>query len=182
MADICEQVGGNIDDVVARHGQRQSHRPCLPEARSGLWRVLFSEGHAGDGAHRREDCSVRRRSSKRSSPSTASRTHRMVAKIVQAAGDDRARKAHRPSRPHLQAQHRRRARQRAVLIADELRRLGAMVRAYDPKGMEQARSHPRRRDRILRMPGRRGHRRASSASSRRNGTSSGTEGRANTGI
>ena len=64
----------------------------------------------------------------------------MVAKIVRAAGDDvRGKRSallgltFKPNTDDVRDSV-------AIMIAEELAQLGAKVRAYDPKGMEQARS------------------------------------------
>jgi UDPglucose 6-dehydrogenase len=68
-----------------------------------------------------------------------SRTHRMVAKIALAAGNDLQGKriallglTFKPNTDDVRDSV-------AILIADELSQMGAIVRAYDPQGMEQAR-------------------------------------------
>jgi UDPglucose 6-dehydrogenase len=137
MADICERIGGNIDDVARGMGSdnRIGHaflKPgpgyggsCFPK--DTLAMVHIGERALSPATIVEAVISVNR-----------SRCHRMVAKIVQAADDDVRGKrvallglTFKPNTDDVRDSV-------AVLIAEELAQMGAIVRAYDPKGMRPA--------------------------------------------
>ncbi len=68
------------------------------------------------------------------------RKRAMGRKVIKAMGGDVRGKTVRGARPHLQAQHRRHARRAEPLGDRRAPGCGASVRAYDPEGVEQARS------------------------------------------
>ena len=137
MADICEKLGGNIEDVSRGMGSdnRIGHaflRPGPGNGGSCFPKDTLAMVHIGERAL---------------SPATIveavisvnrARGHRMVAKIVQAADDDVRGKRiallglnFKPNTDDVRDSI-------AILIAEELSQAGAIVRAYDPKGMQQA--------------------------------------------
>jgi UDPglucose 6-dehydrogenase len=139
MADICERVGGNVVDVSRGMGSDKRIGHAFLKPGPGYGGSCFPKDtlamvHLGERAL---------------SPATIveaviavnrSRTHRMVAKIVQAAGNDLQGKrvallglTFKPNTDDVRDSV-------AILIADELSQMGAVVRAYDPQGMEQART------------------------------------------
>ena len=137
MADICERVGGNVVDVSRGMGsdKRIGHaflKPgpgyggsCFPK--DTLAMVHIGERVLSPATIVEAVISVNR-----------SRTHRMVAKIAQAAGNDLPGKriallglTFKPNTDDVRDSV-------AILIADELSQMG-VVRAYDPQGMQQAR-------------------------------------------
>ena len=139
MADICERVGGNVVDVSRGMGSDKRIGHAFLKPGPGYGGSCFPKDtlamvHLGERAL---------------SPATIveaviavnrSRTHRMVAKIVQAAGNDVQGKrvallglTFKPNTDDVRDSV-------AILIADELSQMGAIVRAYDPQGMEQARA------------------------------------------
>ena len=139
MADICEKVGGNIDDVARGMGS---------DNRIGLAFLRPGPGYGGS-CFPKDTLAMARIGQKLLSPASIVeavisvnrlRTHRMVAKIVRAAGGDVRGKriallglTFKPNTDDVRDSV-------PVVIAEELAQLGAKVRAYDPKGMEQARS------------------------------------------
>ena len=139
MADICERVGGNVVDVSRGMGSDKRIGHAFLKPGPGYGGSCFPKDtlamvHLGERAL---------------SPATIveaviavnrSRTHRMVAKIVQAAGNNVQGKrvallglTFKPNTDDVRDSV-------AILIADELSQMGAIVRAYDPQGMEQARA------------------------------------------
>jgi UDPglucose 6-dehydrogenase len=138
MADICEKVGGNIDDVSRGMGT---------DNRIGQAFLRPGPGYGGS-CFPKDTLAMARIGQKLLSPASIVeavisvnrlRTHRMVAKIVHAAGDDVRGKriallglTFKPNTDDVRDSV-------PVVIAEELSQLGAKVRAYDPKGMEQAR-------------------------------------------
>ena len=138
MADICERIGGNIEDVSRGMGSdsRIGHaflRPgpgyggsCFPK--DTLAMVHIGERALSPATIVEAVISVNR-----------ARGHRMVAKIVQAAEDNLRGKriallglTFKPNTDDVRDSV-------AILIAEELAQMGAIVRAYDPQGMHQAR-------------------------------------------
>ena len=47
IADLCEQVGANVQDVARGIGLDNRIGSQVPPCRSGLWRLVLPEGHAG---------------------------------------------------------------------------------------------------------------------------------------
>ena len=139
MADICEKVGGNIDDVARGMGS---------DSRIGQAFLRPGPGYGGS-CFPKDTLAMARIGQRLLSPASIVeavisvnrlRTHRMVAKIVHAAGDDVRGKriallglTFKPNTDDVRDSV-------AIMIAEELSQLGAKVRAYDPKGIEQARS------------------------------------------
>ncbi|MGC4069768.1 MAG: nucleotide sugar dehydrogenase [Polyangiaceae bacterium] len=119
MADLCEQVGANVQDVARGMGLDNRIGGEVPACRAGLWRLLLSEGHAGadqDGAglrharaHRRDRRGGERPAQARHGP----QGHRGLRRHG-ARQDDRG------ARPDLQAEHRRHA--RCAVARDRARR------------------------------------------------------------
>ena len=52
MADLCERVGADVHDVARGMGLDGRIGAQVPPPRTGLWRLLLPQGHAGAGAHR----------------------------------------------------------------------------------------------------------------------------------
>jgi UDPglucose 6-dehydrogenase len=138
MADICEGIGGNIEDVSRGMGSdsRIGHaflRPgpgyggsCFPK--DTLAMVHLGERALSPATIVEAVISVNR-----------ARGQRMVAKIVQAAEDDLRGKriallglTFKPNTDDVRDSV-------AILIAEELARMGAVVLAHDPQGMRHAR-------------------------------------------
>jgi len=139
MADICERVGGNIEDVSRGMGTDRRIGRAFLQPGPGYGGSCFPKDtlamvHIGERAL---------------SPATIveavisvnrQRCHRMVAKVLEAAGGD-VRGRHiaflgltfKPNTDDVRDSV-------ALVIAEELAGMGAIVRAYDPEGMEQARS------------------------------------------
>ena len=138
MADICERVGGNIVDVSRGMGS---------DKRIGHAFLKPGPGYGGS-CFPKDTLAMVHIGERVLSPATIveaviavnrSRTHRMVAKIAQAAGSDLQGKriallglTFKPNTDDVRDSV-------AILIADELSQMGAIVRAYDPQGMQQAR-------------------------------------------
>ena len=111
MADLCEQVGADVQDVAARHRPGRAHRPQVPARRARAtaapafprtrWRWLRTAQEAGAPLADRRDRGRGQRA----------RKQRMAEKIVAACGGSSRGKTIARARPHLQAQHRRHARQ-----------------------------------------------------------------------
>jgi UDPglucose 6-dehydrogenase len=137
MADICERIGGNIEDVARGMGS---------DNRIGHAFLKPGPGYGGS-CFPKDTLAMVHIGEKALSPATIveavisvnrSRSHRMVAKIVQAADDEVRGKriallglTFKPNTDDVRDSV-------AVLIAEELAQMGANVRAYDPKGMTQA--------------------------------------------
>lgn len=138
MADLCEKVGGDIEDVARGMGS---------DPRIG--RAFLKPGPGYGGSCFPKDTLAMVNIGERAlSPATIveavisvnrSRTHRMVAKVMQAAGNDLRGKriallglTFKPDTDDVRDSV-------AVLMAELLAQAGARVIAYDPKGMEQAR-------------------------------------------
>jgi hypothetical protein len=52
MADLCEKVGANVQEVARGIGLDNRIGGQVPACRSGLWRLVLSEGYAGAGQDR----------------------------------------------------------------------------------------------------------------------------------
>ena len=145
IADLCEQVGANVQDVARgigldnRIGSKFLHAgpgyggSCFPKDTLALIktaqdyaapiRIVETVAAVNDAAQARHGAQGRRR-----------------LRRIGAGQDDRR------ARPHLQAEHRRHARRAlASPSSPRCRTRGAKVRAYDPEGMGQARARPCRR-------------------------------------
>ena len=163
IADLCEKVGADVQEVARGIGLDNRIGAKFLHAGPGLWRLVLPEGHAGadqDRAGPRRAAAHRRGGRRRS---TTRASARWRARSSAALGGDVRGKTIARARPHLQAQHRRHAR-RAVdrRSITALQDMGAKVRAYDPEGMEQAKTVLHRRRPICdgRLRLRRGRRRA----------------------
>lgn len=138
MADLCEKVGGDIEDVSRGMGS---------DPRIG--RAFLKPGPGYGGSCFPKDTLAMVHIGERAlSPATIveavisvnrSRTHRMVAKVIQAAGNDLRGKrvallglTFKPETDDVRDSV-------AVLMAELMVQSGAHVVAYDPKGMSQAR-------------------------------------------
>ena len=140
IADLCEKVGADVQDVARGIGLDNRIGAQVPACRPGLWRLLLSQGHAGAaqdraGLRRRRCASSRRwsrsttrasarwraRSRPRSAASLRGKTIAVLGLTFKPNTDD-MRDA--PSIPLITA----------------LQDMGAKVRAYDPVGMEQAKT------------------------------------------
>ncbi len=53
MADLCEKVGADVQDVGARDRDGWADRRKVPPRRAGLWRIVLSQGYAGAAQDRR---------------------------------------------------------------------------------------------------------------------------------
>ena len=138
MADICEKMGGNIEDVARGMGSDKR-----------IGRAFLKPGPGYGGSCFPKDTLAMVHIAERAlSPATIVetvisvnrlRSHRMVAKIVQAAGDDFRKKRIALLGLTFKANTDDVRDSIAILIAEELVQMGATIRAYDPKGMDQAR-------------------------------------------
>src|SRR6185436_18135131 len=128
----CRRAGG-----CARHRARQPDRRQIPTRRSGLWRLVLSQGHAGAyqdraglrgaASHRRNVASV-----------NEIRKRAMARKVVAALGASLRGKTvgvlgltFKPNTDDMRDAP-------SIPLITALHDLGAKVRAYDPIGMEQA--------------------------------------------
>ncbi len=111
IADLCEKVGADVHDVARGHRPRRPHRAQVPPRRSRLWRLLLPQGHAGAGQDR-AGATARRCTIVETVVAVNDARKRAMAERVIAAlrrlghGQDGRRAG-----PHLQAEHRRHARQ-----------------------------------------------------------------------
>ncbi len=137
MADLCEKLGGNIDDIAL--GMGSDHRIGMPFLRPG-------PGYGGS-CFPKDTLAMVSIGERALSPATIvesviavnrARPHRMTAKIMEAMGRNVRGKriallglTFKPDTDDVRDSV-------ALLIADELARLGADVIAYDPQGMEAA--------------------------------------------
>lgn len=138
MADICEKVGGNIEDVALGMGSDSRIGPkflkpgpgyggsCFPK--DTLAMVTIGERALSKATIVEAVIAVNR-----------TRPHKMLAKIIAAAGGSVRGKrvallglTFKPDTDDVRDST-------AIIIAEELARLGAEVAAYDPKGMAHAR-------------------------------------------
>jgi UDPglucose 6-dehydrogenase len=137
MADLCERVGGNIEDVSKGMG-------C--DKRIGSAFLRPGPGYGGS-CFPKDTLAMVNIGERALSPTTIveaviavnrARPHRMVAKILRAANESiRGKKiailglTFKPDTDDVRDST-------AILIAEELARGGAEVVAYDPQGMEEA--------------------------------------------
>ncbi|WP_062221882.1 UDP-glucose dehydrogenase family protein [Aureimonas sp. D3] len=138
MADICEKVGGNIADISRGMGS---------DKRIGRAFLQPGPGYGGS-CFPKDTLAMVHIGEKALSPATIveaviavnrARPHRMVAKVVAAAGGDVRGKTvallgltFKPETDDVRDSV-------AVLVAEQLAAEGAIVRAYDPQGMAHAR-------------------------------------------
>ncbi|ALN71208.1 UDP-glucose/GDP-mannose dehydrogenase family protein [Aureimonas sp. AU20] len=138
MADICEKVGGNISDISRGMGS---------DKRIGRAFLQPGPGYGGS-CFPKDTLAMVHIGEKALSPATIveaviavnrARPHRMVAKVVAAAGGDVRGKTvallgltFKPETDDVRDSV-------AVLVAEQLAGQGALVRAYDPQGMDHAR-------------------------------------------
>ena len=140
IADLCEKVGANVQDVARgigldnRIGSKFLHAgpgyggSCFPKDTLALIKT-----GAGSMARR---CA----SSRRWSAVNDQRKRAMARKVIAACGGSVRGKTHRAARPHLQAEHRRHARcARRSRSSRRCRTAGAQSTPIDPEGMDQAR-------------------------------------------
>ncbi len=142
MADLCERLGGNIEDVA--YGMGSDNRIGMPFLRPG-------PGYGGS-CFPKDTLAMVTIGERALSPATIveaviavnrARPHRMVAKILSAAGESVRGKTiallgltFKPDTDDVRDSI-------ALLIADELVRGGAKVVAYDPQGMHEAQENHR---------------------------------------
>ena len=138
MADLCEKVGGNIADIARGMGS---------DRRIGRAFLQPGPGYGGS-CFPKDTLAMVHLGEKALSPATIveaviavnrARPHRMVAKVVAAAGGEVRGKViallgltFKPETDDVRDSV-------AVLVAEELAAQGAIVRAYDPQGMAHAR-------------------------------------------
>lgn len=137
MADLCEKVGGNIQDVARGMGSDSRIGPKFLQPGPGY----------GGSCFPKDTLAIVNIGERVLSPITIvetviavnrARPHRMVAKVTRAAKEDlRGKKiallglAFKPNTDDVRDST-------ALIIAEELARLGAHVVAYDPQGMKEA--------------------------------------------
>ncbi|WP_019995028.1 UDP-glucose dehydrogenase family protein [Aureimonas ureilytica] len=138
MADLCEKVGGNIADIARGMGS---------DRRIGRAFLQPGPGYGGS-CFPKDTLAMVHLGEKALSPATIveaviavnrARPHRMVAKVVAAAGGDVRGQViallgltFKPETDDVRDSV-------ALLVAEELAARGAIVRAYDPQGMAHAR-------------------------------------------
>jgi len=139
MADLCEKVGGNIEDVARGMGA---------DTRIGPKFLRPGPGYGGS-CFPKDTLAMVNIGERALSPTTIveaviavnrARPHRMMAKINEAANGTLAGKrvallglTFKPDTDDVRDST-------AIIIAEELSRQGAEVISYDPQGMEQARA------------------------------------------
>jgi UDPglucose 6-dehydrogenase len=137
MADICERVGGNVEDVARGMGS---------DKRIGMQFLKPGPGYGGS-CFPKDTLAMVHIGERALSPATIveaviavnrARPHRMVAKVLTAAGDNVRGKriallglTFKPETDDVRDST-------ALIIAEELRQNGATVVAYDPQGMHEA--------------------------------------------
>ncbi len=137
MADLCEKVGGNIQAVADGMGSDSRIGPKFLQPGPGY----------GGSCFPKDTLAMVTIGERALSPATIveaviavnrARPHRMVAKVVEAAGGSARGKqiaflglTFKPDTDDVRDST-------ALIIAEELARLGATVNAYDPKGMKEA--------------------------------------------
>ncbi len=134
IADVCEQVGANVQEVASAIGKDRRIGDKFPASRPGLRRLVLPEGRFCDHSH------VARAKVPVSIIEQVSRVNderkiAMGGRIEEAAGGSVRDKTDRRARRHVQAEHRRHAR------CAEPRHpcrccwsAGATVRVFDPQG------------------------------------------------
>jgi UDPglucose 6-dehydrogenase len=137
MADICEKVGADIQDVARGIGLDGRIGSKIPARRARFRRLMLSQGYAGaaeDGRGRRR----RRRSSMRWSGSMTGA--RSTWPRRSSAPRRRAGQNHRGAGAHLQAEHRRHARRANLVIVPHLQARGRAsgIRSGRRQGSEKA--------------------------------------------
>ena len=137
MADLCEKVGADVQDVARGIGL---------DGRIGI-KFLHAGPGFGGSCFPKDTLALLKTSQDAGAPTRIVEAVVAVneARKIAHGGEDRAGlrrregKDHRRARPHLQAQHRRHARcaeprHRAAVC----RAKGARIRAYDPEGAKEA--------------------------------------------
>ena len=111
MADLCEKVGANVQDVSRGIGMDNRIGPKFLHAGPGLWRLLLSQGHARAAQDRR---GLRQPGAHRRGGGEGQREPQAGHGSQGGRGARRdgsgARQAGRAAGPDLQAEHRRHAR------------------------------------------------------------------------
>ena len=110
IADLCEQVGADVQQVARGIGLDNRIGIEIPARRPGIWRFLFSKGCPGAASRRRRTMRRRCASWRRCLRSTMTRKRAMARKVSNALAGDITGQDHRRARSHLQAQYRRHAR------------------------------------------------------------------------
>ena len=148
IADLCEKVGANVQDVARGIGLDNRIGTKFLHAGPGYGGSCFPKDTLALIKTAQENAARRCGSSRPWSRSTTQRKRAMAHKVIAACGGANARQDDRAARPHLQAEHRRHARRAFARHRLHARRTQErMIRAYDPEGMEQAR--PLSRGRLL---------------------------------
>ncbi len=138
MADLCEKVGGNIEDVAKGMGT---------DSRIGMRFLAPGPGYGGS-CFPKDTLAMVHIGERALSPITIveaviavnrSRPHRMVAKVIDAAGGNVRGKRIALLGLAFKANTDDVRDSVAIIIAEELARHGANVVAYDPKGMPHTR-------------------------------------------
>jgi UDPglucose 6-dehydrogenase len=137
MADLCEKVGGNIQDVARGMGSDNRIGPKFLQPGPGYGGSCFpkdTQAMVNIGERALSPISI----VEAVIAVNRARPHRMVAKIVEAAdGDVRGKKiallglTFKPDTDDVRDST-------ALIIAEELANRGANVVAYDPQGMHEA--------------------------------------------
>ena len=139
MADICERVGANVQDVArgigldGRIGSKFLHAgpgyggSCFPKDTVALMKTA-------------QDVGAPSRIVEAVAKVNEARKERMAEKIVAAFGGVSG-KNHRRARAHLQAEHRRHARIAEPGDPAGTHQTGRAGASYDPEGMNEAKKH-----------------------------------------
>ena len=151
IADLCEKVGANVQEVARGIGLDNRIGVEVPARRPGLRRLVLSEGHAGADQDRRRTTSAPIRIVETVAAVNDQRKRAMARKVIAACGGSVRGKTiavlgltFKPNTDDM-----REAPSLAIIAG--LQDGGASVRAYDPEGMEQAR-HVLDDDRVRRGP------------------------------
>ena len=145
VANVCEAVGADVDQVRKRGRVGSPHRPVVPVPRRRLRRQLLPEGRQGDAAASPRRRTTISRFSKAVEAVNERQKLRLLDKMQTHFGSLKG-KTDRGLGPGVQAADRRHARG-AGGPADQriCSPRGATVQAYDPEAMKVAREHLRHR-------------------------------------
>ena len=140
IADICERIDADVQDVAKGIGTRRPYRALLPARGPGLRRLVLPQGHRRVRPYRPGRPARPAASWRPCCEATPRARRRMTDKIVQACGGSVAGKTvavlgvtFKPNTDDVRESP-------SLVILPGLAERGATVRAFDPAGMDEARS------------------------------------------